>query len=150
MPGLCASGRISPKRWEIIEFCFHYHQSEGSCYKMVHTASLWLLSFLRYIDIIVKFHEKWARTSSKSRSERKFANALIIIIIIRIKKYGRAMCFRSNISETVRDNRVLFSLSSIGRVMLPNGTYDVSMVVIVSEIYWYNCQISRKMGLEQV
>ena len=47
----------------------------------------------------------------------------------------RAMCFRSNISETVRDNRVLFSLSSIGRVMLPNGTYDVSMVVIVSEIY---------------
>ena len=97
---------------------------------MVHTTSLWLLSFLRYIDIIVKFHEKWTRASSKSRSERMFANDLI-----RIKKYDRAMCFRSNISETVRDNRVLFSLSSIGMVMLPNGTYDVSMVIIVSEIY---------------
>ena len=25
---------------------------------MVHTKSLWLLSFLRYIDIIIKIHEK--------------------------------------------------------------------------------------------
>ena len=46
----------------------------------------------------------------------------------------RAMCFRSNISETVRDNRVLFSLSSIAMIALPNGTYVVFIVVIVSEI----------------
>ena len=46
----------------------------------------------------------------------------------------RAMCFRSNISETVRDNRVLFSLSSIAMITLPNGTYVVFIVVIVSEI----------------
>ena len=46
----------------------------------------------------------------------------------------RAMCFRSNISETVRDNRVLFSLSSLAMITLPNGTYVVFIVVIVSEI----------------
>ena len=46
----------------------------------------------------------------------------------------RAMCFRSNISETVRDNRVLFSLSSIAMITLPNGTYVVFIVVIVFEI----------------
>ena len=46
----------------------------------------------------------------------------------------RAMCFRSNISETVRDNRVLFSLSSIAMIALPDGTYVVFIVVIVSEI----------------
>ena len=46
----------------------------------------------------------------------------------------RAMYFRSNISETVRDNRVLFSLSSIAMITLPNGTYVVFIVVIVSEI----------------
>ena len=64
---------------------------------MVHTTSLWLLSFLRYIDIIIKFHEKWARANLTSRSERKFANDLI-------KKYRvQGLCFRWNISEMVRD-----------------------------------------------
>ena len=37
----------------------------------------------------------------------------------------RAMCFRSNISETVRDIRVLFSLYVIARVTLPTGTTTV-------------------------
>ena len=45
------------------------------------------------------------------------------------------MCFRSNISETVRDIQVSFSLYVRSRVTLPNGTNDVSVVVIVSEIY---------------
>ena len=44
------------------------------------------------------------------------------------------MCFRSNISETVKDIRVLFSLQSRPRVVLPTGTNDVSVVVIVPEI----------------
>ena len=44
------------------------------------------------------------------------------------------MCFRSNISVTVRDIRVPFSLWSAARVTLPTGTNDVSVVVIVPEI----------------
>ena len=61
---------------------------------------------------------EWIRTANKEITRSPF----------------RAMCFRSNISETVRDNRVLFSLSSIAMITLPNGTYVVSIVVIVSEI----------------
>ena len=58
-----------------------------------------------------------------------------IIIRIRIKKYClQGLCFRSNISETVLDIRVPFSLFKIGRVVLPDGTNVVSVVVIVSEI----------------
>ena len=61
----------------------------------------------------------------------KFANDLII----RIKKYRvQGLCFRSNISETVEDIRVPFSLFEIARVVLPDGTNVVSVVVIVSEI----------------
>ena len=44
------------------------------------------------------------------------------------------MCFRSNISETVEDIRVLFSLLARPRVMLPAGTNDVSVVNTVPEI----------------
>ena len=44
------------------------------------------------------------------------------------------MCFRSNISKTVGDIRVPFSLLAIARVVLLNGTNDVSVVVIVPEI----------------
>ena len=44
------------------------------------------------------------------------------------------MCFRSNISKTVRDIRVLFSLLARLRVMLPAGRNDVSVVVIIPEI----------------
>ena len=61
---------------------------------------------------------EWIRTANKEISRSPF----------------RAMCFRSNISETVRDNRVLFSLSSIAMIALPNSTYVVFIVVIVSEI----------------
>ena len=62
----------------------------------------------------------------------KFANDLIRI---RIKKYClQGLCFRSNISETVTDIRVPFSLFEIARVVLPDGTNVVSVVVIVSEI----------------
>ena len=46
------------------------------------------------------------------------------------------MCFRSNISETVRDIGVPFSLLAIARVTLPTGENDVSVVVIVPEILW--------------
>ena len=54
---------------------------------------------------------------------------------IRIKKYRvQGSCFRSNISETVRDIRVSFWLWPRGRVTLPNGATHVSVVVIVSEI----------------
>ena len=65
----------------------------------------------------------------------------------------RAMCFRSNISETVRDNRVLFSLSSIAMITLPNGTYVVFIccyrfgdIIVVCIITF---QIFTKNGLEQ-
>ena len=44
------------------------------------------------------------------------------------------MCFRSNISEKVRDIRVLLSLLARPRVMLPAGRNDVSVVVIIPEI----------------
>ena len=55
--------------------------------------------------------------------------------IIRIKKYRvQGSCFRSNISETVKDIRVSFLLWPTGRVTLPNGATHVSVVVIVSEI----------------
>ena len=75
-----------------------------------------------------KFNEKWARANTISRSERKFANDLI-------KKYPRSgLFFRSNISETVGDIRVLFSLWPRIIVALPNGANDVSVVHIVSEI----------------
>ena len=54
---------------------------------------------------------------------------------IRIKKYRvQGSCFRSNISETVRDIRVSFWLWPSERVTLPNGATRVSVVVIVSEI----------------
>ena len=57
------------------------------------------------------------------------------IIIIRMKKYRvQGSCFRSNISETVRDIRVSFLLWPTGRVTLPNGATHVSVVVIVFEI----------------
>ena len=42
--------------------------------------------------------------------------------------------FRSNISETVGDIRVLFSLWSRAIVALPNSANDVSVVLIFSEI----------------
>ena len=59
-----------------------------------------------------------------------------IIRIIRIKKYSRSgLFFRSNISETVGDIRVLFSLWPRAIVALPNGANDVSVVHIVSEIW---------------
>ena len=45
------------------------------------------------------------------------------------------MCFRSNISETVRDIRVPFSLWPRPRVTLSNGANNVSVVVIVPEIF---------------
>ena len=58
-----------------------------------------------------------------------------LIIRIRIKKHRvQGSCFRSNISETVRDIRVSFSLWPTGSVTLPNGATHVSVVVIVSEI----------------
>ena len=58
------------------------------------------------------------------------------IRIRRIKKYSRSgLFFRSNISETVEDIRVLFSLWSRAIVGLPNGANDVSVVLIVSEIW---------------
>ena len=58
-----------------------------------------------------------------------------IIIIRRIKKYPRSgLFFRSNISETVGDILVLFSLWPRAIVALPNGANDVSVVHIVSEI----------------
>ena len=53
----------------------------------------------------------------------------------RIKKHRvQGSCFRSNISETIRDIRVSFLLWPSGRVTLPNGATRVSVVVIVSEI----------------
>ena len=53
-----------------------------------------------------------------------------------MKKYRvQGSCFRSNISETVRDIRVSFSPWPTGRVTLPNGATHVSVVVIVSEIF---------------
>ena len=59
-----------------------------------------------------------------------------IIKRIRIKKYRvKLLTFASNISETVRDIRVPFSLWPRTRVTLPNGANLVSVVVIVSEIY---------------
>ena len=55
---------------------------------------------------------------------------------IRIKKYSRSgLFFRSNISETVGDIRVLFYLWPWAIVALPNGANDVSVVIIVSEIW---------------
>ena len=38
--GLCASGRISPKRYEIFEFRFHDNLGQESRYQMVQTTSL--------------------------------------------------------------------------------------------------------------
>ena len=70
-------------------------------------------------------------TSSKIKKADRTA------LIIRIKKYRvQGSCFRSNISETVRDIRVLvFTLLANGaRVTLQNGATYVSVVVIVSEI----------------
>ena len=58
------------------------------------------------------------------------------IIKIRIKKYPRSgLFFWSNISETVGDIRVLFSLWPGAIVALPNVSNDVSVVLIVSEIW---------------
>ena len=44
------------------------------------------------------------------------------------------MCFRSNISKTVRDIRVPFSLTARARVAQPTGTNGVSVVVVLPEI----------------
>ena len=38
--GLCASGRISPKRYEIFEYRFHYIFAQESRYQRVQTTSL--------------------------------------------------------------------------------------------------------------
>ena len=43
---------------------------------MVHTTSLWLLSFLRYIDIIVKFHEKMGSSKFKKSFRTKVRERL--------------------------------------------------------------------------
>ena len=54
----------------------------------------------------------------------------------RIKKYPRSgLFFQSNISETVGDIRVLFSLWPRAIVALSNGANDVSVVHIVFEIW---------------
>ena len=45
------------------------------------------------------------------------------------------MCFRSNISETVRDIQVPFSFLASAIVKLPDSTKVVSVVVVVSEIW---------------
>ena len=53
----------------------------------------------------------------------------------RIKKYPRSeLFFRSNISKTVGDIRVMFSLWPRAILALLNGANDVSVVLIVSEI----------------
>ena len=66
----------------------------------------------------------WRKERRRRRRRRK-----------RIKKHRvQGSCFRSNISETIRDIRVLFLLRPSGRVTLPNGVTRVSVVVIVSEI----------------
>ena len=72
--------------------------------------------------------DTWPSCSSERRRRRKIIGKKNKEIT---RSPFRAMCFRSNISETVRDNRVLFSLSSIAMITLPNGTY---VVFIVSEI----------------
>ena len=46
--GLCASGQISPERWEIFEFRFHFRVGQELRYQRVQTTSLLLLSFQRY------------------------------------------------------------------------------------------------------
>ena len=52
-----------------------------------------------------------------------------------LKKYPRSgLFFRSNISETVGDIRVLFALWPRAIIALPNGANDVSVVLIFSEI----------------
>ena len=57
------------------------------------------------------------------------------MIRMRIKKYRvQGLCFRSNISEMVKDIPVPFSLLAIARVVLPDGMNDVSVVVVISEI----------------
>ena len=66
---------------------------------------------------------------------RRTSSHGIIRIRIRIKKHRvQGSCFRSNISGTVRDIRVPFSLLASARVVLPNGTNVVDVVVIVSVI----------------
>ena len=66
---------------------------------------------------------------------RKEGIRIRIRIRKRIKKYPRSVLFfRSNISETVGDIRVLFSLWPRAIVALPNGANEVSVVLIVSEI----------------
>ena len=75
--------------------------------------------------------DTWSSCSSERRRRRRIIGKKNKEIT---RSPFRAMCFRSNISETVRDNRVLFSLSSIAMITLPNGTYVVFIVVIVPEI----------------
>ena len=97
-----------------------------------------LCSSYRFWDIVVAniknfkifhFYENLLERNRESRRTSSYG------LIIRIKKYRvQGSCFRLNISKTVRDIWVPFSLWPRTRVTLPNGATHVSVVVIVSEI----------------
>ena len=92
-----------------------------------------LCSCYRFWDIVVANINNFPILLEQTRIWRRTSSHAIIII--RIKKHRvQGSCFRSNISETVRDIRVSFWLWPTGRVTLPNGATHVSVVVIVSEI----------------
>ena len=101
----------------------------------MQTTFLSFISFLRnWYDVVnIRTSECWpVRASEINTRSNEFAR----LISKRIKKYPRSgLFFRSNISETVEDIRVLFSLWPRAIVALPNGANDVSVVHIVSEIW---------------
>ena len=93
-----------------------------------------LCSCYRFWDIVVANINNFPILLEQTRICRRTSSHGIIRI--RIKKYPRSgLFFRSNISETVGDIRVLFSLWPRAIVALPNGANDVSVVYIVSEIW---------------
>ena len=50
--GLCVSGRISPKRWKIFEFCFHYWQGQESGYLLPRRSrDRWMTLKQRFLDV---------------------------------------------------------------------------------------------------
>ena len=93
-----------------------------------------LCSCYRFWDNCSRQHQDFSILTSKILEQVRICRRTSSHGII--KKYSRSwLFFRSNISETVGDIRVLFSLWPRAIVALSNGANDVSVVLIVFEIW---------------
>ena len=104
-------------------------------------------------EIYCRQYQKFRMLTYSTEQVRRFTRTVVRVNNKnnKNKEISRSgLVFRSNISETVRDIRVPFSVWPRARVTLPNGANDVSVVLIVSEIYCRQYQALRMLTCTSV